>query len=82
MNKTTKILATLIACTTLAGTCLAAPHGGHNYGPAPMHHRAPPPPPRHEMHHHHHDRHHHDAPGIIAFGAAVIGGIVGGILGR
>ena len=91
MNKNMKILATALACLTLTGTCLAAPHGGrHNPGPAPMHHRAPaprhhhqppppPPPPRHEVHHHHHGGHH---TGVIAMGAAVVGGLVGALIGR
>ena len=80
-----KTIAAVIACLTLAGTCVAAPHGGRGYGPAPapMHHRAPaphynpppPPPPRHHVHHHHHHN------GIIAAGAAVTGGLIGGIIG-
>lgn len=74
-----KTIAAVFACLTLAGTCVAAPHGvrGHGPAPAPMHH-AParhhhvPPPPRHHVHHHHH---HHN--GMIVAGAAVTGGLIG-----
>ena len=89
MNKTLKTFGTILACLALTGTCLAAPRGGRhgNRGPAPMHHAAPhrhhhlpPPPPPPAVHHHHHGRHHHT--GVVAFGAAVVGGIVGAVIGR
>ena len=82
-NKTIKTFGTILACLALTGTCLAAPHGGHNahHAPAPMHHAghghhhhpAPPPPA-----HHHHGHHH---TGLIATGAAVVGGVIGGVVG-
>lgn len=91
MNKTMKIFGTLLACLALTGTCLAAPHGGYrnHRAPAPMHHAPhghrhhhmpPPPPPRPVVVHHHHGGHHHT--GAVAFGAAVVGGIVGALIGR
>ena len=91
MNKTMKTFGTLLACLALTGTCLAAPHGGYrnHRAPAPMHHAPhghrhhhmpPPPPPRPVVVHHHHGGHHHT--GAVAFGAAVVGGIVGAIIGR
>ena len=89
-NKTIKTFGTILACLALTGTCLAAPHGRDRHGrpPAPMHHRGgprhhhiPPPPPPPRVHHHHHGCHHH-GPGVIALGAAVVGGIVGGLIGR
>ena len=91
MNKTLKTFGTLLACLALTGTCLAAPHGGYrnHRAPAPMHHAPhghrhhhmpPPPPPRPVVVHHHHGGHHHT--GAVAFGAAVVGGIVGALIGR
>ena len=91
MNKTMKTFGTLLACLALTGTCLAAPHGGYrnHRAPAPMHHAPhghrhhhmpPPPPPRPVVVHHHHGGHHHT--GAVAFGAAVVGGIVGAIIGH
>ena len=91
MNKTMKTFGTLLACLALTGTCLAAPHGGYrnHRAPAPMHHAPhghrhhhmpPPPPPRPVVVHHHHGGHHHT--GAVAFGAAVVGGIVGALIGR
>ncbi len=83
-NKTIKTFGTILACLALTGTCLAAPRGGHygHHAPAPIHHAghghyhhpAPPPPA-----HHHHGGHHH--AGIIATGAAVVGGVIGGVIG-
>ncbi len=92
MNKTVKTFGTILACLALTGTCLAAPRGRHGgyRAPAPMHHAPhghrhnhmppPPPPPRHTVVHHHHGGHHHT--GAVAFGAAVVGGIVGALIGR
>ena len=91
MNKTMKTFGTLLACLALTGTCLAAPHGGYrnHRAPAPMHHAPhghrhhhmpPPPPPRPVVVYHHHGGHHHT--GAVAFGAAVVGGIVGALIGR
>ena len=91
MNKTMKTFGTILACLALTGTCLAAPRGGrhhHNRGAAPTHHIAhhghhqppPPPPPPPEAHHHHHGGHHHTGP--VAFGAAVIGGLVEAVIRR
>ena len=92
MNKTLKTFGTILACLALTGTCLAAPHGGYrnHRAPAPMHHAPhghrhhhmppPPPPPRPVVVHHHHGGHHHT--GAVAFGAAVVGGIVGALIGR
>ena len=91
MNKKVKVIGTILACLALTGTCLAAPHGRHHGGRnAPMHHCAPV--------HHHAPRHHHAPPpppppavvvhevpahtGVIALGAALVGGIIGGIIGR
>ena len=86
MNKTAKIVVALLACLTLTGTALAAPHRGHT--PAPIHHRVPaprhhhhtppPPPPRHHVVHH---VEHHECGAGIALGAAAIGAVVGGIIG-
>ena len=97
MNKKVKVIGTILACLALTGTCLAAPHGGHHGGrnaapmhhgapahhPAPHHHRNPPPPPApppapapvviHEAPAH---------TGVIALGAALIGGLIGGIVGH
>ena len=86
MNKTMKTFGTILACLTLAGTCVAAPYGGfggpgrhsaptHHHGGSHWHNPPPPPPPRHGHHH----GHHHDA-GLLTLGSAVIGGLVGGIL--
>jgi len=94
MNKTINTIAAMLACLTLTGTCLAAPHGGHRApAPAPMHHHEAPrhhhAPPRHHHApppHHHHTTvvHHHDGGGALAvgLGAAIIGGIVGAIIGN
>lgn len=75
MNKTNKIVMTTLACLALTGTALARPvHGTWHHAPrpAPMHHH-------HEWHHggHHHDRH----GGWIMAGAALVGGLIGGIVG-
>ena len=91
-NKTLKTFGTILACLALTGTCLAAPRGGfHNNrapAPAPMHHThhghhyhpaPPPPPPPPAVHHHHHGGHH---TGALTLGAAVVGGIVGALIGR
>ena len=80
MNKTMKTFAALLACFTFAGAAMAAPHGGYHHAPAPVHHHRtpPPPPPPPEMHHHHHG----GLIGTVALGAAVVGGFVGGMLGR
>ena len=87
MNKTMKTFGTLLACLTLAGTCLAAPRGGfggpgRHHAPAPIHHHGgnhwhnpPPPPPSYHGHHH---GHHHT--GLLALGAAAIGGLIGGLV--
>ena len=89
MNKTMKTFGTILACLALTGTCLAAPRGGHpnhhNRGPAPApmhhtthghrHHHMPPPPPPPAVGHHHHG-------GVAAFGAAVVGGLIGGLICR
>ena len=92
MNKTMKTFGTILACLALTGTCLAATHGGrHNPGPAPMHPHAPaprhhhlppppPPPPPPVVHHHHHHGKHH--VGVLTLGAAVVGGVVGALIGR
>ena len=93
MNRTFKVFATLLACFVLTATCFAAPRGGHGHGkaPTPRHHQAPkrhhkappPPPPRHTHHHHHHHGHHNDRHcGWVTLGAAVVGGLVGGLCGR
>ena len=93
MNKTFKVFATLLACFALTATCFAAPRGGRGHGkaPAPRHHQAPkrhhkappPPPPRHTHHHHHHHGHHNDRHcGWVTLGAAVVGGLVGGLCAR
>lgn len=92
MNKRIKTIGTIIACLALTGTCLAAPHGDrHGRHNAPVHHSAPhlcephrhhtpppPPPPPREAHHPH-----NPCPtGVIAAGAAFVGGLIGGILGN
>ena len=90
MNKTIKTFGTILACLALTGTCLAAPHGKphNNHAPAPMHHQAPPPqhhkmpPPPPAARHHHHGGHHHNGRGLAVLGAAVVGGLIGGLLGR
>ena len=85
MNKTFKKLTVLtLAGLTLCATAVAAPRGGKGHAPkpAPRHHAPKPrrhaPPPKH--HHHHHGGHHHDK-GWVTLGAAVVGGLVGGLLG-
>lgn len=94
MNKTFKKLMVLaLAGVTLCGPVMAAPHGGKGRAPkpAPRHqtvkrpptqkHHAPKkqhhPAPKHH-HVHHHGGHHN---GWVTLGAAVIGGLVGGLLG-
>ena len=84
MNKTLKKLTVLtLAGLTLCTTAMAAPHGGkcHAPKPAPRHHapkHRPAPPPRHHGHHHHN---HHTGKGWVTLGAAVVGGLVGGLVG-
>ena len=78
MNKTVKKLVVAgLACVALCGTTMAAPHRGPAPHPARIHHAPPPPPPRH--HHHTTVVHHYDG-GLVTLGAALIGGIVGGLL--
>ena len=86
MNKTVKKLLVLtLAGLTLCTTAMAAPRGRKGPAPrpaprhhAPKHHPAPLPPKPHG--HHHHGGHHHDK-GWVTFGAAVVGGLVGGLVG-
>jgi len=52
-----------------------APVAHHTPAPAPHHHEPPPPPTPH------HHGGHHEGAGWVAFGAAVVGGIVGGLVG-
>lgn len=86
MNKTFKKLMVLtLAGLTLCTTAMAAPRGGRGHAPkpAPRHHvpkHRPAPPPRHNGHHHHHGGHHHNK-GWVTLGAAVVGGLVGGLVG-
>ena len=96
MNKTFKKLMVLaLAGMTLCTTAVAAPRGNKGRAPnpaprhqtvknppapkhhAPKHHPAPPPAPhcRPKAHHGHHEK------GWVTFGAAVVGGLVGGLLG-
>ena len=88
MNKTIKTMAVAaLACVTLCGTAMAAPHHGRGPKPAPVHHRAP-------AHHHHHGcwvpppppppppvvHVHHGGNGLAVLGGAIVGGIVGAAL--
>ena len=76
MNKTIKTIAVLLAGLTLtAGTAVVAPHYGRGHRP----HRPPPPPPRYHVVHHTH--HHGGNAGWVALGAAVVGAVVGGLIG-
>ena len=69
-----------LACVTLCGTAMAAPHHGRAPKRAPVHHRAP-------AHHHHHGcwvppppkvvHVHHGGNGLAVLGGAIVGGIVG-----
>ena len=78
MNKTIKTIAVLLAGLTLtAGTAVAAPHHGRHCRPASIHHHCP---PRHHVvvHHAHHGG---GNAGWVAFGAAAVGAVVGGLIG-
>lgn len=67
MNKTIKTIAVL-----LAGLTLTAGRGNRPHCP-------PPPPPRYHVVHHTH--HHGGNAGWVALGAAVVGAVVGGLIG-
>ena len=86
MNKTfKKLMVFTLAGLTLCATAMAAPRGGKGPAPrpAPRHHvpkHRPAPPPKHHGHQHHHGGHHHNK-GWVTLGAAVVGGLVGGLVG-
>ena len=92
-----KLMVLVLAGATLCGPLMAAPRGGKGRAPkpAPRHQTVKrPPAPKHHApkrhhrpapHHHKHHKVHHlhggHNNGWVTLGAAVVGGLVGGLLG-
>ena len=78
MTKGKSVVVAFVA-VMCAGACLARPCGPGHHGGWHRPHCPPPPPPRYHVVHHTH--HHGGNAGWVALGAAVVGAVVGGLIG-